>query len=726
MTHVHALTGCAPAPLAHYLKALGILRVVAEQIDPHARGWWQGDQFMLATSLDETALLDFLSQCYEPTPVLNPWGGRSGYFPEGSERAASNSLRIIESSESLRLARYRSVIQTARCVIAEMTGGRKPDDKEKHMLIAALRREARGGAEAWLNAVVAIIASPDGELVSEFLPIFGTGGNEGSGSYTSAYMAAVVECVVHRKWDHLVPSVLFASPEPSSSSKFATGQFFPEGIGQPWDLLLAVEGACLMRTAVSAKRAGSRVRSSSSPFTVRPALFGYASAARLDQFVVKQGTELFGRGEQWFPMWPQPALLSDLAQVLAEGRSSNGRRVATNGWSMARAVSSFGVRRGVSEFLRYGYLQRNNQSLHFAVPLGRFKVADKVSPLNSCFQDIDIWFDRLRSEANRKLKAREQPAAFQVSVRTLSEKLFDGLQGPNEPMRWQLALAAMASVETVMRTGAGFKAQPIPPLRPEWVTAADDGSPEFRLGLSFALQAADFHHGTGMPIDGIRRHWLPLDPRRAGRFATAGDAAHPRLAPDVDVVMQGRDGLTDAIALLERRLVLAAKQGRRTLPMQAARGAWAHPADLAAWVAGQVDPDRTFTLARALMALNRREWAVQRNRRISRPADPTAVPDDAFLVLRLAYLTGALPGGLQIPCDATILRRLASGDAATAVALALRRLRSAGLRCTVRAAAAPASAARLWAAALAFPIHPRTAQSFARRLDPTFAEEAFA
>lgn len=37
MIHIHKLDGCAPTPLAHYLKALGILRLVAEQADPNAR-----------------------------------------------------------------------------------------------------------------------------------------------------------------------------------------------------------------------------------------------------------------------------------------------------------------------------------------------------------------------------------------------------------------------------------------------------------------------------------------------------------------------------------------------------------------------------------------------------------------------------------------------------------------------------------------------------------------
>ena len=59
MIHVHTLDGCAPAPLAHYLKALGILRLLAEQVDSDARGWWEGDHFRLAMRLDRGELERF-------------------------------------------------------------------------------------------------------------------------------------------------------------------------------------------------------------------------------------------------------------------------------------------------------------------------------------------------------------------------------------------------------------------------------------------------------------------------------------------------------------------------------------------------------------------------------------------------------------------------------------------------------------------------------------------
>ena len=50
MRHEVVLNGCAPAPLIHYLKALGIFRLVAEQLDPHVRGVWRGDAFALTTA----------------------------------------------------------------------------------------------------------------------------------------------------------------------------------------------------------------------------------------------------------------------------------------------------------------------------------------------------------------------------------------------------------------------------------------------------------------------------------------------------------------------------------------------------------------------------------------------------------------------------------------------------------------------------------------------------
>ena len=131
MIHLHQLDGCAPAPLAHYLKAIGILRLVSEQVDSEARGWWDGDNFHLTTKLSREKLEAFFLCDYLPTPIFNPWGARSGFYDGGAEKSARESLKEIERSTSPRLEPFRTTIRTVRSIITDTTGGSKPSDKEK-------------------------------------------------------------------------------------------------------------------------------------------------------------------------------------------------------------------------------------------------------------------------------------------------------------------------------------------------------------------------------------------------------------------------------------------------------------------------------------------------------------------------------------------------------------------------------------------------------------------
>lgn len=704
---IHDLNGCAPAPLAHYLKALGILRLVSEQADPTARGWWEGDRFRLATKMDREELEKFFLEQYEPTPIFNPWGGRSGFYPDSSEKGARNVLTAIEHSQDQRFNAYQAVVKVTRGTIKTICGNKKPEDEKKDLLILALRRNVRGKSTLWMDTVSSIIGAGD-SLEVNYAALFGTGGNEGSGSYTSAYMAAIEECLLKRRWNQAIPAVLFGENNvPDCNWGQSMGQFLPDCPGTPWDLLLAFEGACAIRSAVSSRSTINSRKWMSSPFFVAPTSYGYASEARSDEFALKNGKELPGRGEQWFPLWPQPMLFSEVNQIFTEGRAVTKKGRATDGWSMVRAITSLGIRQGVIEFIRYGYQQRNNQATHFAVPLGRFRVPEKISLKLACLDDLDGWLPALRRQA--RTKNPPAPDRLRLVERRLSDALFAVAQHPDEASRWQAVLIGMADVEAILRTGSGHKAGPAPRLRPEWVAAADDGSsPEFRLALTCALQLDPLRK-----LDPVRRHWLPLG--KAGRFATAGSGGKTLLTGP-EVVMQGRDGVADAIALVSRRLIKAAQRGGRRLPLTPAYRAVSSPTDLADLVAGRVDLNYTMALARALMALDGRRWAANP----CPPQRPTdrRYPDDPWLVIRLALLPWPLPDGRTIGADPAIVRRLASGDAATATELALRRLRAAGINATVRVATVTPATARLWAAALAFPIDRTVAAEFVRRLDP--------
>lgn len=78
--HVHELTGLKPDALATYLAALGVIRVLAEQRDASARGFWRDEHFVLVTELSWEEVQRFFLEDYEPTPILAPWNLESGFF----------------------------------------------------------------------------------------------------------------------------------------------------------------------------------------------------------------------------------------------------------------------------------------------------------------------------------------------------------------------------------------------------------------------------------------------------------------------------------------------------------------------------------------------------------------------------------------------------------------------------------------------------------------------
>lgn len=90
------LEGCAPVPLAGYLKALGVLRILGEQLarkqedgagsGAEVRGWWERERFMLWSPLDQEGLKSFFLDEYRPTPILAPWNGGSGFY-KGKRRS---------------------------------------------------------------------------------------------------------------------------------------------------------------------------------------------------------------------------------------------------------------------------------------------------------------------------------------------------------------------------------------------------------------------------------------------------------------------------------------------------------------------------------------------------------------------------------------------------------------------------------------------------------------
>ena len=755
MIHVHQLDGCAPVPLAHYLKAFGILRLVSEQKDSDARGWWDGDRFLLATTLTRTELEKFFLNDYKPTPFVSPWNKGAGFF-SGNQCVVSK----IEGSKSPRFEPFRVGISEGRSSSADLSKsdkksrdikaeakvpgtGRAERERIKNSedykqrlakankefgqikadLIPGLKLKWRGAHREWLD--VAVVLTDKRE--PKFPALLGTGGNDGALDFTNNFMQRIMELFdpdsegggPRETTPSLVAGALWGVPVPDHLGGRPVGQFLPgmaggannsngpdaESVVNPADFVLALEGTIAFRSHVARKFGSLESSRAAAPFVVDACGAAYSSASANDESA---------RGEQWMPLWSRPATYTELRQLLAEGRAQIGVKTAREPLDFARAVKRLGTARGVG-FQRYGYIERNGQS-NLAVPLVRFEAAHQQSEGLACIDDLDLWLRRLRREA----RSRNAPAHLVAIEKRLVDALFALTERHDSPERWQNVLLRLAEIEEAMTHGSGFSAQPAPLLRPEWAAYSDDGTVEFRLALSFALQASDFYSKNGAPINPIRRHWLPLDAERPWRFATTGTDAGMRLDVRPEVVMRGRRAVDDAIALVERRLVEASQNGGRYLMLAAAPRAAASIADLTTLLSGGVDLERTLTLARALMAMDRKAWAEQYI-----PIEAPRIldwPDDAWLAIRLCTLPWSfkLPSGfkLDVGTDPALIRRLASGDAASAIALALSRLRAVGVQCVVREGAAAPSTAQLWAAALAFPITQKTARRFLLRLDP--------
>lgn len=797
--HIHHLKGCSPAPLALYLKAIGILRLVAEQVDSGARGWWQDEHFCLLTRFGEKELERFFLEDYAPTPFLSPWNKGSGFYKENDP-----GLAPIENSTAPRFGTFRKAVRDARELLDAIgradaairaikdrtkttkafqsdeqratlrnsdafkqiiTGLReelknpglssdardelerllgevefiasdvdkpptKPEanrlkategykrllrvaDKDFKQLKASLlpdcRRLWRGLHARWMSA--GIVLDEKGE--PHFPSLLGTGGNDGNLDFTNNAMLRLGELFdltsdngePRDATEELLQQALWSSATNRLTTD-AIGQFLPGSVGgansstgtggdpsiNPWDFVLMMEGAIPFSARATRRLDHVSKTKASAPFAVHSHAAGHSSP----------GDEKDARGEQWLPLWSKPSTMQDINALLGDGRLQLGRQAANRPVDAARAISRLGVARGINSFTRFGFLERNGQST-LAVPLGRIQVQHR--PRSSLIDDIAGWMNTLQRLARDALA----PARLVLAERRLADAVFAVLTHDDTAARWQAVLEAAVEIEMLQAGETALKAGPIPKLQPSWVAAIHDNTPEVRLAL--ALGSAGFKKDDGR-WDPVRHHWLPLE-RGARRFKISDG----RLANDPRVAMLGRDAIADLAAVVLRRLLEAEAGSRRVLPLQSTAGCAARLADLAELIDGHVDLMRVSTLARALMALDWSHW----NPTLLPPTPRSDEhPEEAWLALRLACLPWPIDEGISIPAEMSLMGRLLSGDGTRAVSIAAQRLGAVGIRIPFQAALADVETARLWAAALAFPISQGSARRAVELLVPNY------
>lgn len=678
---VVSLAGCRLEPLGSYLKALGVLRLVASQADPAARGWWAGDSFRLESDLDELALVEFFVDRYVPTPVVSPWNNDAG-FKEGTS-SSTERLLLMESTTDPRFGPYRKAIRACRDLRALPAW----DSADKAAQVTMLRNVVGDDAAEWIDAAIVLRSEKPA-----FPALLGAGGNLGRLELSPTFMARLLDvldpgsrlALQSRPW---LEAALFERGAPKLRSD-PVGQFDPGGAGglradaraakpltNPWDFVLIIEGAMVWTSGV-ARREGGAVTTAAVPFNVAPSTAGEGSLAAGES----------AKSELWAPIWCRPAPMSAIRRLFSEGRISWSKGQARSGVDAARALRTLGVDAGLQGFVRYLIADRMGQS-PLAVPLGRLDVSNRTDGAVTVSAAVDPWIGRLR----RAAAGKNAPASLVRSAAGVERALFTasrmGLARDVHVLLTTLGHAERTVGLTERARADAATPPPVPPLAAaDWLPVVDDGSVEVRLAAALAVatdgDVIDARAGclrtllgplAPIPTKGDpfgRMHWSLEEPPVSGLGARpVTEVLATALVARCEVARRVPDSGSDPAA--DRRL--AAPWFRR--------GVLTRTGDLERLAAGDADEDRLGELLVGFLLLGPRPpyphhvWERSTGQRLAPPIPP--VP--AWRLLAPFFSCYPMAGGVRLHPAPGWARRIVAGDLAGVLADALVRWRQAGL-----------------------------------------------
>ncbi len=424
-------------------------------------------------------------------------------------------------------------------------------------IIQKCRNRLSGEVIEWLDA--AVIVGEDSKAKPNCPRILGTGGNEGRLDYTNTFMSHVYDLLI--------------SPDDSSESKgllrnalfdeftdrysiSSAGQYDPgraggynQGYGieqkdfptNPWNFVLTLEGTVLWASGIGRRHGVESRGVLRSPFTAHATVAGYGSS--------QNDSKDAARAEIWVPLWRNPLGIKELKAFLSEGRAEVGRRIAANGIQFAEAASSFGVDRGVGDFVRYSLLKRRGDS-YVALPTGVFHVGlrketDLIRELETILMRLDAFLRKMQS----------MPSEFSSARRQIDEMMFEVLLrgGSVRMKRLVMAIGKMEKLLAIRDiTKEPILKSPMVGLSPRWLVAADDGSIEYRVAAALASLRP-----TGK-VGPIRANLAPVDPRRPYAW----------VSNDMQMAWAGKDFSARLSGLLIRRMMDAERLNCDTNPLR--------------------------------------------------------------------------------------------------------------------------------------------------------------
>ncbi len=697
----HQLRGLQPQPLASYLSALGVLRLV-HRIDPQAGGAWREGSFVLETSLEQEQLIQYFLEDYAPTPITSPWNGGSGYYSKDNK----DGLNAILATDSPRFAAYRQTLETNIAYLKRVGITDKPaDEASKADLLRNLRSHLNDEALLWLDAATVQGEDSSGRRKVRYAPLLGTGGNDGRLEFSNNFMKRLEELFLSPKAKpkenrELLESALFGTVGRFLKNS-PVGQFDPGSAGgvnlsvgfeggallNPWYYVLMMEGSLVLTAAVVSRFRDSSRTGGAFPFTVNHQGAGHG----------KLGQDEGHRNEIWLPVWEAPTGYEEIRALFGEGRAQVGRHQARNPVEFSIALASHGTSRGINGFSRFGFLQRNGKSF-FATSLGYYPVEERLGA--SLLRQLETWMSSARSGL------RSTGAGLQLA-RRYDDAAMEYL-ATERPSGLTRALERLGEIHLYLcKTPKTWESvRPLPELDPKWSSLADDESAEFRLALGIASL-----FDAQKPSETVRSQLTPYDPiKRAWNDADW----IPRWA--------GRDVPDRMVNLLRHRL----RVHEGSTPLRGASSAL--PEHIELFLEGQLDDQRFERILYALCLLRRLEHKTSHK-------DGTAFLPLSYILPKMAFHQGPIltrneDGEISSGSDrrdertppATIPTALAAGKLDAALRDSRRFLlgRSLGVSTDLtRDQMLPLNAGRRVAAALLIPISDRTYSKLYQQLHLT-------
>lgn len=506
---LHNLQGLQPQPLASYLSALGVLRLV-HRVDENASAAWLNGCFTLETSLDREELLKYFLEDYCPTPITSPWNGGSGYYP--IDKSSKVNIENILASDNPRFSAYQNTINVIQAYIQKHNIEEKPEGDDKSKMLKDLRSLLDDDSLLWLDATSVQEEDSTGKTKVRFAPVLGTGGNDGRFEFSSNFMERLGELFISLEGKpeenrELLKAALYDSLS-SSLKRSPIGQFDPGSAGginlsvgfsgeallNPWYYILMLEGSLVLTAAaVSRFKDASRI-GGSFPFTV----------SHLGAGSGKLGASEGNRNEIWLPLWSKLTSYPEVKLLFSEGRAQIGKQQARNPIEFSLALASHGTSRGLDGFSRYGFLQRNGKSF-FATSLGYYPVEEREGA--SLIRQVEPWFNSNRS-------GLKDSAAGARAVRRYENAVLEYLS-TNRTSALTTALERIGEIHQYLChtpklwEASDAKVRPLPTLDNSWASLANDNSAEFGLALSLASL-----YNPDSWADSLRSQISPYNPEK--------------------------------------------------------------------------------------------------------------------------------------------------------------------------------------------------------------------